>query len=47
MVSLKFWNASSTTQCTMRNVNVGAKSIFHYENHFEYTLTCSAHLPLP
>ena len=43
LVSLKFCNASSTTQCTKHNVNVGTKSTFHHENNFVYTLTCSVH----
>ena len=43
LVSLKFCNASSTTQCTKHNVNVGTNN----ENNSEYTLTCPLHLPLP
>ena len=47
LVSPKFCNASSITQCTKHNVNVGTKSTFHHENNSENTLTCCVHLPLP
>ena len=45
--SLKFCNASSTTQCMKHNVNVGTKSTFHHGKNSEYTLICPVHLPLP
>ena len=47
LVSPQFSNASSITQCTKHNVNVGTKSTFHHENNSENTLTCCVHLPLP
>ena len=46
-MSLKFCNVSSTTQCTINNINAGTKSTFHHENDFKYTLTCWVHLRLP